>query len=80
MMTYRTCDKNLVIKMIRNTKLYIATVLKNYLSKDAVNGLLDKKADKTDIPVNVSQLANDKNYITREEVLSMFENAETKQY
>lgn len=79
-MTYRTYDKNLLIKMIRNTKLYIATVLKNYLNKDAVNGLLDKKADKTDIPVNVSQLANDKNYITREEVLSMFENAETKQY
>ena len=79
-MTYRTYDKNLLIKMIRNTKLYIATVLKNYLNKDAVNGLLSKKADKTDIPVNVSQLANDKNYITREEVLSMFENAETKQY
>lgn len=79
-MTYRTYDKNLLIKMIRNTKLYIATVLKNYLNEDAVNGLLSKKADKTDIPVNVSQLANDKNYITREEVLSMFENAETKQY
>lgn len=79
-MTYRTYDKNLLIKMIRNTKLYIATVLKNYLNEDAVNGLLSKKADKTDIPVNVSQLVNDKNYITREEVLSMFENAETKQY